>query len=913
MDLFRKVGHALEEGIENVKDAIDDRDENRRPQNQQADKFEHEEHEGRPHNQHAGRFEHEEHGGRPQNQHAGRFEHQEHGGRDHDVLPVDTNHRFQSFSPQTKGNAKWYVDGASYFWAVSVALEQARESIYILDWWLSPELYLRRPPARNEQYRLDNMLRAAAERGVEVNVIVYKEVTQALTLDSAHTKHALEALHPNVRVFRHPDHAPTSTGKLEAAFSGLSLDSLRLNAMGLSKCPQGALKELYGAFGDTVLYWAHHEKLCLVDRRIAFMGGLDMCFGRYDTNSHPIADAHPGDLDAILFPGQDFNNARVFDFDGVGKWNQNKLDRTTASRMGWSDISISLNGPIVHSLLDHFIDRWNFIWDEKYNEQNPGKYRKFASPGSASNVRGRGEQEHQRHHMPHMEDIQGQVHRGMRRVMGEGGPGGQDYEGEERGHYDNAGQLNIQLCRSACDWSSGHPLEHSIANAYVHAIENSKHFVYIENQFFITATGDKQHPVENKIGASIVSRIVRAHQNRENFRVIVLMPAVPAFAGDLHSDGALGTRAIMEYQYNSINRGGHSIIECLQQQGIDDWRQYIGFFNLRNYDRLNISATMEQAEDRSGVRYSDARREHDNMVGRDYERHERGHGQHGRHEEYERYQSAAAHTSDQTWDTVSSCYMEGGPDIRRVPWHGSEQDEMNAFVSEELYIHSKVLIADDRLVICGSANLNDRSQLGSHDSEIAVVIEDPELVESEMNGRPYQASRFATSLRRQLFRKHLGLLPDQRWDRPNQNWTPIDRDPQQYDWGSRSDRIVQDPLSEEFWQYWTRTARTNTEVFSKVFHNVPNDHVRNWRQYKDFFSKRFIIPGEEYEDEEKEGRVDYGHVVPEEFQGGVGEVKEWLSRVRGTLVEMPLDFLIEVEDLAKEGLSLNAFTDEIYT
>jgi phospholipase D1/2 len=42
-------------------------------------------------------------------------------------------------------------------------------------------LYLRRPPAKNEQYRLDRMLQAAAQRGVKVNVIVYKEVAQALT------------------------------------------------------------------------------------------------------------------------------------------------------------------------------------------------------------------------------------------------------------------------------------------------------------------------------------------------------------------------------------------------------------------------------------------------------------------------------------------------------------------------------------------------------------------------------------------------------------------------------------------------------------------------------------------------------------------------------------------------------------
>ncbi|KAI1426491.1 phospholipase [Xylaria sp. FL1777] len=815
-----------------------------------------------------------------------------------DIQPVDTSHRFQSFSPQTSGNAKWYVDGASYFWAVSMALEEARESIYILDWWLSPELYLRRPPSRNERYRLDNMLRDAAERGVDVNIIVYKEVTQALTLDSAHTKHALEALHPNIKVFRHPDHLPTSRARLEQAFAGLSLDKLKMNAFGLSKMPGDALKELYGSFGDTVLYWAHHEKLCVVDRHIVFMGGLDMCFGRYDTNSHPIADAHPGNLDAIIFPGQDFNNARVYDFEGVENWDHNQLDRAKNSRMGWSDIAISLSGPIVHNLIDHFTDRWNFIFDEKYGQKDPGKYQRLLEQPEEGGG----------HHFP-LPDLGGfedQFSRGVRHFMGESGHHHRQHEGGSHGHQQGFGRTNIQLCRSACDWSSGHPTEHSIANAYVHAIESAQHYIYIENQFFITATGDKQYPVENTIGASIVSRIVRAHSNGENFRVIVLMPAVPAFAGDLKSDGALGTRAIMEYQYNSINRSGHSIIQCLEQNGIDDWRRYIGFYNLRNYDRLNISSTMSQAEEESGVRYDDARRQYDDLVdGREDRRY---------CDQYDQYQSAASRVPDQTWDTVSACYMDGGPDIRSVPWYGDEESEINAFVSEELYIHSKVLIADDRLVICGSANLNDRSQLGTHDSEIAVVIEDQDLVDSMMDGRPYQASRFATSLRRQLWRKHLGWIPDQPCDRPTRNWTPVNRDPQDYDWGSDADRAVEDPLSEDFWRSWTETARTNTEVFSKVFHNVPNDNVRTWADYDEFFSRHFIIPGAKTEDADTEGRVDYGHVVREEFEeGGVAEVKEWLSRVRGTLVEMPLDFLIDVKDLAKEGLSLNAFTDELYT
>lgn len=34
-----------------------------------------------------------------------------------------TSHRYGSFAPQSSGHAKWYVDGASYFWAVSMALE----------------------------------------------------------------------------------------------------------------------------------------------------------------------------------------------------------------------------------------------------------------------------------------------------------------------------------------------------------------------------------------------------------------------------------------------------------------------------------------------------------------------------------------------------------------------------------------------------------------------------------------------------------------------------------------------------------------------------------------------------------------------------------------------------------------------
>ena len=48
---------------------------------------------------------------------------------------------------------------------------------------------------------------------------------------------------------------------------------------------------------------------------------------------------------------------------------------------------------------------------------------------------------------------------------------------------------------------------------------------------------------------------------------------------------------------------------------------------------------------------------------------------------------------------------------------------LGTLVTELIYIHSKLMIVDDRLVICGSANINDRSLLGNRDSEVRLSTE----------------------------------------------------------------------------------------------------------------------------------------------------------------------------------------------
>lgn len=474
------------------------------------------------------------------------------------------------------------------------------------------------------------------------------------------------------------------------------------------------------------------------------------------------------------------------DFQDVSHYQDNKLDRRDSSRMGWSDISISLSGPVVEDLRAHFVERWNFIYNEKYDVRKDTRYSRLTFtqnaagtvPHQTSQVPLQASQPYQPHRPQQAEyqnvgssqddeghppppqgrpaqaygrqsanpsgatqgqvpyfppppvssrDIGGQssdeedAARGMdeyvakpgshhryrehieekattlqENMMGRFEAGRQYMSGNEHysklhGHSQEAG-ISCQIVRSCTKWSHGIPTEHSVANAYISIIESSRHFVYIENQFFVTACTDSQKPVKNKIGAAIVERILRAARAGEKYKIIVIIPAVPGFAGDLKDDASLGTRAIMEFQYNAINRGGHSIMEMIAKEGYDP-TEYIRFYNLRNYDRLNVSGSMQSAEKKSGVNYEDARYGHDAAVELPAE--DRNAQSAGR-QNYEQYQHATMNLNRQQgfdtgdWDSVSECYMLGGKDIRDVPWKNGNVPEIQAFVSEELYIHSKV-------------------------------------------------------------------------------------------------------------------------------------------------------------------------------------------------------------------------------
>lgn len=39
-----------------------------------------------------------------------------------------------------------------------------------------------------------------------------------------------------------------------------------------------------------VFLWSHHEKCVIIDQSVAFMGGVDLCFGRWDDDLHRLVD-----------------------------------------------------------------------------------------------------------------------------------------------------------------------------------------------------------------------------------------------------------------------------------------------------------------------------------------------------------------------------------------------------------------------------------------------------------------------------------------------------------------------------------------------------------------------------------------------------------------------------------------------
>ena len=744
-------------------------------------------------------------------------------------LLVDNN-KYNAYTNSKNYNiCQYFCDGRDYFTDLFYQLMEAKQTIFITDWWMSPEVFLLRPVDEkiyldmkekgeitrnlgNKMTRLMDVLNYKAKQGVKIYILVYYEVSLALTLNSKHTEEILNGLNKNINVTRHPSD-PFST-----------------------------------------LLWSHHEKLVVIDQTIGYVGGLDLCWGRYDYSQHPIYEG-PNPQREYHFPLIDYSNARICDFKDVQNYTIESVKREDTTRMPWHDVHSKIIGPAVCDIARHFIERWNHanfaerkekgitsinqgaafsqnkfnFWalfskalkknskeiETKKNEnkiENPLDKLESTQTIEIKEENKIGFQEKktlENNFMKNKDKIdddhllvkkgENSFYKTLVQRMGKLGSQAMKIDLEHQISNDDLYKkyfkedsitANVQVLRSASEWSAGlRATEKSILNGYYELISNAKHYIYIENQFFVSkAWTDEERKqckhsisdiVQNEIALYLRKRIEKAYLNKENFKVYIFVPLLPGFAGEPEESPTL--QIIVKHTYAGIcNNHGLSLIEQLQKIMGQAWQNYIGFYSLRNH-----------------------------------------------------------------------CLVNGVPK------------------TEIIYIHSKLMIVDDTKVLIGSANINDRSMLGKRDSEFAVIIKERKQKINKrtqknfvMNGNSnYRAANFATLFRKDLMAEHLGL--------------------------NRDDPILDDPVSNQLFSLIVSRANSNTQIYRDIFGCYPDDTYTNFNRLKDAKLMK-----------EKE--------KPEELLNKYNLMKD---KIVGHIVTYPLKFLIE-ETLGNSFFSVENLVPE---
>jgi phospholipase D1/2 len=259
---------------------------------------------------------------------------------------------------------------------------------------LQPELYLVRGIGSSSNCRLDRILLERANAGVKVFILLWWEASIAVggSVCSEHTQRIFAGV-KNIFVLRNPPN-------------------------------------------NIVGKWTHHQKFVVIDRQAAFVGGLDLCLGRYDRQDHPLVDNfHLG----VTFPGKDFYNPVIREQTSLDVLFQDSLDRDSACRMPWHDVHVGIDGAAAAAVAINFIERWN-------------------SHVSASNLV-------DSHHLLSLE-----------------------FKSESGLRLPSEYPVKVQIVRSLCLWSGGIAIvESSMLQSYLDIILRAEHFIYIENQFFISS------------------------------------------------------------------------------------------------------------------------------------------------------------------------------------------------------------------------------------------------------------------------------------------------------------------------------------------------------------------------------------------------------------------------------------------
>jgi phospholipase D1/2 len=671
-------------------------------------------------------------------------------------LWIGTN---KEFTPPREGNTVIpYTAGADYFTRLAGAMADAQREIWIAGWQVNWDLDM--VPGN----RLFDVLLSAAQ--IHQNLQIYVMPWAGSSEMPTYAKETREALY-------------------------LINDIVGRQAVHVKLAPELA--------DESPIFMSHHQKHVIIDREIAFVGGIDLAYGRRDDATYDLhADAKDRprrsleryngcvahiaheEASTVIDPAQLATERAQVEYaaveagrydpaamphpvkDAILKKIQQSgikqastsfkgltLDPTRQPRMPWQDSHVEIQGPAALDIALNFAARWNCI-------TGTGEP-KLTLPSPGASIKGKG-------------TCMVQVLRSASSNMC-------------KTEY-----ANMNSAQKTQYFGSSTPIaqvEDNICQAMVNLIEQSNYYIYIENQFFVSGFGKQQGyapgsksgpmraveqansyienripylthavqgdgnaPPHNPICHALGERIGKAIQHDASFHVTIVLP--------VHPEGMLCDSVVMSQV--------HQTMQTL----------VFGEFSLINQVRRHLKVRQ-------------LRHLNDPDPNRGY--------------------LGDAYLDIPIEDCESYLTLLNLRNYAKLETTTPDGKKEERYVTEQIYVHNKMMIVDDAYAIVGSANINERSMLGTRDSELSALVVDTATEQNDITGdcKFVYTRKFARDLRQKVWKKIFGFTA-------GGNRT-----------ASTLEFALDQPANPNAWAEIRKVAMKNTKSFEAAFDFIPRN------------------------------------------------------------------------------------------
>ncbi|KAK0588688.1 hypothetical protein LWI29_004192 [Acer saccharum] len=310
--------------------------------------------------------------------------------------------------------------------------------------------------------------------------------------------------------------------------------------------------------------FAHHQKCVLVDtqasgnnRKItAFIGGLDLCDGRYDTPEHRLFT----DLDTVF--ADDFHNPTI-------------PPNARSPRQPWHDLHCKIEGPAAYDILTNFEQRWRKATKARDQAKRQDHVLInlegiILTPSTGHDGDTSDEKDSENWHV--------QVFRSID-------------SGSAKGFPKDVKQVAVQNLA----WAKNLKVDRSIQTAYVKAIRSAQHFIYIENQYFIGSSyywsSYKNAGAVNLVPIELALKIASKIRANERFAVYIVIPMWPEGV-----PSSAPVQEILYWQEQTMSMMYKIVAEALDEKGLSDrydLQDYLNFYCLGKREDLPPGSSAE--------------------------------------------------------------------------------------------------------------------------------------------------------------------------------------------------------------------------------------------------------------------------------------------------------------------------------